>query len=100
MRLLSSLLPLVLLCNSITPAVAGGGHLKAGLDKAMAMQRTNRERLHQMFSYRTPDSSAGRVVRKRKDGSPVTFANKVADQFHVDGTKIPDGTFILCPYEL
>ena len=34
-----------------------------------------------------------RGVYKRQDGSPISFANPAAEQFFVDGTKIPDGAY-------
>lgn len=68
----------------------------ADLLKAMHRQRERSAALDNIARAEAPS----RGGYKRQDGSSISFANPAANEFFVDGTKIPDGmSDAACPYE-
>ena len=62
-----------------------------GMDEALAIQH---EQMLRMRDFLGPQVEAvGQAMTKRD--SKVTFKNPKAKQFHVDGTKIPEGEYLL-----
>lgn len=63
-----------------------------GLQNAAAIQRENIEALRDKYlGIRSTDSTT-EIHRHKKRESIIKFKNPRANQFHVDGTRIPDGT--------
>lgn len=87
MRLLLPAIYSTLLC---VPAVLGNS-IQEGMSEAMDIQREALSRMKADFLGPVPDSP----VKREKISSTISFKNPKAQEFLVDGTKIPEGTTIV-----
>jgi hypothetical protein len=99
---LSSVLTLLLSTTLASAALTNDPYARPGLRKFAKIQEEQRARFMEMMS--APAVNTGNVFAKTTgnatDGGNIngtsTFANPAAGQFHVDGTKIPDGEWLHC----
>ena len=70
------------------------GSAMEGLEEAANFQR---EHIQNMRSFLGPPVREDQLEKRAE--SIITFKNPKAKQFHVDGTKIPDGMFQVVVFE-
>lgn len=73
---------------TLAGCVLGLGGALQGMEDTMEIQRQQLERFHDFMGPRPEALSS-----KSKRQSPIVFSNPAAEQFFVDGTTIPDGTY-------
>lgn len=67
-----------------------GGSALTGMDESIAIQREGLQRMRD-FLGASPFESDALPRRSPQEEATITFSNPAAEQFLVDGTKIPDG---------